>query len=92
LAHTVQEALELKNFSGVSVSSGAGFIFRDRLMSAEDAANLRKTLTMHKVYSDSESVERTSRYTIYHPLADQFKVHDLSTDCTQELLLYPSIK
>ncbi|HEY9676890.1 MAG TPA: AIR synthase-related protein [Drouetiella sp.] len=92
LAHTVQEALELKNFSGVLVSSGAGFIFRDRLMSAEDAANLRKTLTMHKVYGDSESVERTSRYTIYHPLADSFKVHDLATDCTGELLMYPNIK
>jgi phosphoribosylformylglycinamidine synthase subunit PurSL len=92
LAHTVQEALELKKFAGISVSSGAGFIFRDRLMSAEDAANLRKTLTMHKIYGDSESVERSSRYTIYHPLADTFKVHDLSTDCTSELLLYPSIR
>lgn len=91
LAHTVQEALELKKFTGVTVSSGAGFIFRDRLMSAEDAANLRKTLTMHKIYTDSEAVEAESRYTIYHPLADMFKVHDLNTDCTGELLTYPSV-
>ncbi len=92
LAHTVQEALELKKFPDISVSSGAGFIFRDRLMSAEVAANLRKTLTMDKIYSDSESVERASRYTIYHPLADTFKVHDLSADCTSELLLFPTVR
>ncbi|HEY9734496.1 MAG TPA: AIR synthase-related protein [Drouetiella sp.] len=92
LAHTVQEALELKKFPDVSVSSGAGFIFRDRLMSAEDAANLRKTLTMHKIYSDAEAVEKASRYTIYHPLADLFRVHDLSADCSNELLTFPAVR
>lgn len=91
LAHTVQEALELKKFPGVMVASGAGYIFRDRLMSADDAANLRRTLTMHKIYSDVEAVEKESRYTIYHPLADLFKVHDLSADCTDEFLNFPNV-
>ncbi|MFN8551138.1 MAG: AIR synthase-related protein [Candidatus Obscuribacterales bacterium] len=92
LAHTVQEALELKKFPGVMVASGAGYIFRDRLMSADDAANLRRTLTMHKIYTDIEAVEKESRYTIYHPLADLFKVHDLSADCADEFLNFPSVR
>lgn len=92
LAHTVQEALELKGFPYILVSSGAGYVFRDRLVPDQDAAAARKTLTMHKIYADPQSIDRASLYTVYHPLADVFKVHDLTTVSGSELLAFPSVR
>jgi hypothetical protein len=90
LAHTVEEALELKGFDGVSVASGSGYLYRNRAMSANLAPS--RTLSFQMIYADSESIERTSKYSVYHPLTDSFKVHDLSLQGVNELLLFPVVK
>jgi len=91
LAHTVEEALELKGFAGIKVASGAGYLYRDRTMPAPQTVN--RTLSFPMIYSDSDSVEKLARYSVYHPLTDSFKVHDLSSlECLDELLLFPAVK
>ncbi len=62
LAHTVEEALALKNIAGgIKVASGTAFLFRSDSEMASRAA-----------------VDRYSRYRFYHPLSDHFEIHDLS--------------
>lgn len=79
LAKTIEEALRLMKVpSTVKVSSGATY-----LLTEDEAKEL-------KVNSENDLVNRAS-YNWYHPLVENFQVHDLDSQSIKNLLEFPQV-
>lgn len=92
LAHTVEEALVLKGFDGIKVSSGRGYLFEHK--SIEQAmSQAQSTLGVLKAEDAPKFVTLVNTYKLHHPLTDRFTVHDLERkDILEQLLQFPVIR
>jgi phosphoribosylformylglycinamidine synthase subunit PurSL len=88
LAHTVEEALRLLGFPpSIHVASGRGYLFKSA--EASQSAQLSKE---KEAFANKSDIDKYALYRLYHPVVENWSVHDLSDTNPSELFAFPAVQ
>ena len=88
LAHTVAEALKLlKMPKSCKVASGTGYLFKAK---DDEQASRSPNQDAREKFASVDEVDESSKYKLYHPIVEKWRVHDLVSGKT-EFFAFPDV-
>jgi phosphoribosylformylglycinamidine synthase subunit PurSL len=88
LAHTVEEALRLLGLpESIHVASGRGYLFKTPAATGSSQDSKQKG-----AFATKAEIDQHALYRLYHPVVENWYVHDLAETNPSELFAFPAVQ